>query len=90
MALIRFTKADLREVGVMSEAKHVIDTEGEVRELTAEDLAQFRPAAEVLPSALVAKLKARGRQEASTKERATIPGRAQVGFEPSASEPFSE
>lgn len=56
----------------MSETRDLIDADGEVRELTAEDLALFRPAADVLPSSLLAKLKVRGRQKAPTKERITI------------------
>ena len=50
----------------------LIDKEGEVRELTAEDLRHFKPAAEVLPSALQKKLGVRGQQKAPTKERITI------------------
>lgn len=40
----------------MSQTPDLIDADGEVRELTAKDLALFRPAAEVLPSALMTKL----------------------------------
>jgi uncharacterized protein (DUF4415 family) len=49
-----------------------IDADGEVRELTAEDLKHFRPAVEVLPAALRAKLGIRGPQKSPTKERITI------------------
>lgn len=41
--------------------KPLIDDTGEVRELTAEDLAQFKPAQDVLPESLMAKLKKAGR-----------------------------
>lgn len=51
-----------------------ITPDGELREdLTDEELSQFRPASEVLPPALFAKLKALGRPKAEvTKERITI------------------
>jgi uncharacterized protein (DUF4415 family) len=54
--------------------KPMIDDDGEVRELTAEDFKQFRPAAEVLPSHIQTKLgmRRRGPQKAPTKERITI------------------
>lgn len=52
----------------------LIDTDGEVREITAEDFKQFRPADEVLPGSLKAKLgvRHRGPQKEPTKERITI------------------
>lgn len=56
----------------MASRKPLIDTDGEVRELTAEDMAKFRPAAEVLPSSLKKKLGVRGPQKRPTKERITI------------------
>lgn len=56
----------------MASRKAPIDTDGEVRELTAEDMARFRPAAEVLPSSLKKKLGVRGPQKMPTKERITI------------------
>jgi uncharacterized protein (DUF4415 family) len=57
----------------MASRKPLIDADGEVRELTAEDLAKFRPAAEALPSSLMKKLGVRGRPKAAvTKERITI------------------
>ena len=56
----------------MANRKPLIDSDGEVRELTAEDLAKFRPAAEVLPASLRKKLGVRGPQKAPTKERITI------------------
>ncbi len=64
----------------MSARKPLIDADGEVRELTAEDLVLFKPAVEVLPPDLYAGLlemnkqaKLRGRPKAGvTKERITI------------------
>lgn len=64
----------------MNAREPLIDDDGEVRELTAEDLALFKPAAEVLPPDLYAGLlemnrqaKLRGRPKAAvTKERITI------------------
>jgi len=64
----------------MNALKPLIDDDGEVRELTAEDMALFKPAAEVLPPALYAGLlemnrqaKLRGRPKAAvTKERVTL------------------
>lgn len=52
--------------------KPLTDASGEVRELTAADLAHFRPTAQTLPAGLLAKLKLRGPQKAPTKERITI------------------
>jgi len=55
------------------------DDEGEVRELTDEDLAEFRPASEVLPPEIYAGLLemnrragVRGPQKAPTKTRVSI------------------
>ena len=48
------------------------DAEGEVRELTAEDLREFRPAAEVLSPALLKKLGVRGAQKSSTKVQLSL------------------
>ncbi len=56
----------------MTKHSPLIDKEGEVRELTAEDFKHFRPAAEVLPLSLRKKLGLRGAQKAPTKERITI------------------
>ncbi|RFC34950.1 MAG: Uncharacterized conserved protein, DUF4415 family [Candidatus Nitrotoga sp. SPKER] len=56
----------------MASRKPLIEAEGEVRELTAEDMAKFRPAAEVLPLSLRKKLGVRGPQKAPIKERITI------------------
>lgn len=53
----------------MASRKPLIDTDGEVRELSAADMAKFRSAAEVLPSSLKRKLGVRGPQKAPTKER---------------------
>jgi len=50
----------------------LIDANGEVRELTGEDMAKFKPAANVLPASLRKKLGVRGLQKAPTKERITI------------------
>jgi uncharacterized protein (DUF4415 family) len=50
----------------------LIDDDGEVRELTAEDFTHFKPAVEVLPASLLKKLGVRGRQKTPTKERITI------------------
>lgn len=56
----------------MASRKPLIDANGEVRELSEKDLAQFRPAADVLPPSLAKKLGVRGAQKAPTKERITI------------------
>ena len=56
----------------MASRKPKIDVDGEVRELTAKDMAKFRPAAEVLPLSLKKKLGVRGPQKTPTKERITI------------------
>ena len=56
----------------MAKRKPLIDSNGEVRELTAKDMARFKPAAEVLPPSLRKKLGVRGPQKAPTKERVTI------------------
>jgi uncharacterized protein (DUF4415 family) len=56
----------------MPKSKPLIDADGEVHELTAADLKRFRPAKDVLPARLLAKLKMRGPQKAPTKERITI------------------
>jgi uncharacterized protein (DUF4415 family) len=56
----------------MASRKPLIDTASEIRELTAEDMTKFRPAAEVLPSSLKKKLGVRGPQKMPTKERITI------------------
>lgn len=50
----------------------LVDEAGEVRELTTEDLENFKPACEVLPASLQKKLGIRGPQKTPTKERVTI------------------
>jgi len=52
----------------------LIDADGEVRELTAADMAQFRPAHTVLPAALQATLgmRRRGPQKTPTKTATTV------------------
>jgi uncharacterized protein (DUF4415 family) len=50
----------------------LIDSAGEVRELTAADLKGFRPASKALPASLLGKLAVRGPQKQPTKERITI------------------
>ncbi len=56
----------------MPKSKSLMDAKGEVRPLTAADMKRFRPAKEVLPATLLAKLKVRGPQKTPTKERITI------------------
>jgi uncharacterized protein (DUF4415 family) len=63
----------------MSKRSPLIDKTGEVRELSADDLRQFKPAADVLPPDLHANLLAmnhragvRGPQRAPTKQSTTI------------------
>lgn len=58
--------------------KPLIDADGEVRELTARDMARFKPADEVLPQKLKKALGVRGPQKAPTKERITIRLSAEV------------
>lgn len=54
-------------------AKPLTTADGELRsDLTDQELSRFRPAAEVLPASLRAKLGVRGPQRAPTKERTTI------------------
>ncbi len=62
----------------MPKSRPLTDARGEVRELGKADLARFRPAAEVLPTALRRKLGVRGPQLAPTKQRITIRLSAQV------------
>ncbi len=50
----------------------LINNDGEVRELTADDLKRFKPARDVLPLALQKTLKIRGAQKAPTKVSTTI------------------
>lgn len=56
----------------MKTRKPLTDDDGEVRELTADDLRGFKPAAEVLPAALFKTLSGRGPQKKPTKERISI------------------
>lgn len=56
----------------MPKQKPLIDAKGEVRELTARDLAAFRPASKALPASLRRKVGVRGAQKLPTKERITI------------------
>ncbi len=56
----------------MKKRAPLTDAEGEVRELTAEDLRHFKPAADVLPPAVARKIGVRGPQKAATKDRITI------------------
>ena len=56
----------------MSKRPPLIDAEGEVRELTAADMAGFRPAHEVLPAPLLKTLGMRGSQKAPLKTPTTI------------------
>ena len=56
----------------MPNTQPLIYPEGEVRELTAADVKRLRPAADILPSGLMAKLRNRGPQKTPTKERITI------------------
>jgi uncharacterized protein (DUF4415 family) len=50
----------------------LIGADGEVRELTAEDLKSFKPAREVLPQPLQKTLGIRGTQKSPTKVSTTI------------------
>ena len=56
----------------MPKQKPLINAKGEVRELTANDLAAFRPARKALPVSLRRKIGVRGPQKFPTKERITI------------------
>ncbi len=58
----------------MKKRKPLIDADGEVRELTAEDFRHFRPTAEVLPElvTLWRKRGQRGPQKAPTKQQVTL------------------
>ncbi|MBF0294598.1 MAG: BrnA antitoxin family protein [Magnetococcales bacterium] len=55
----------------MKTQKPLTNEKGDVRELTPEDLRNFRPV-DALPSSLTRKLGVRGVQKAPTKERITI------------------
>ncbi len=56
----------------MTKRLPLTNDDGEVRELTADDFKQFRPAAEVLPPSLLKKLGIRGAQKAPTKELISV------------------
>lgn len=58
----------------MKKRAPLTDADGEVRELTAEDLRHFKPAHEALPPALQKTLgmRVRGPQKAPTRDRITI------------------
>lgn len=56
----------------MPKSKPMINTKGEVRELTTAELKLFRPANQVLSSSLRTKLNVRGPQKSPVKERITI------------------
>jgi uncharacterized protein (DUF4415 family) len=61
----------------MKKRKPLTDSEGEVRELTAEDFARMRPMEEVLPPELVKIIRnrkrgERGPQKAPTKQQVTL------------------
>lgn len=56
----------------MPKSKPLIDTHGEVAELSMAQVKRMQPASAVLPSALQSKLRTRGPQKAPTKERITI------------------
>ena len=58
----------------MTKRKPLIDTDGEVRELTAADLRRFKPADQMLPPELLKTMgiKPRGPQKAPTKQVTTI------------------
>jgi len=57
----------------MNKQKPMIDEEGEVRELTLEDMKQFKPILEGgLPGSLLKKLGVRGPQKAPTKVRVSL------------------
>ncbi len=58
----------------MNKRVPLTDESGEVRELTAQDLRHFKPAAEVLPPDLLRTIgiKPRGPQKAPTKQSTTI------------------
>lgn len=60
--------------------KPLLDTDGEVREITSDDLKCFKPASEALPTSLQTKLgiRSRGAQKNPTKERITIRLSAEV------------
>ena len=57
----------------MNNKQPLINEDGEVRELQAEDFAQFKPADQVLPEPLLKKLRGqRGPQKTPTKVQVTL------------------
>jgi uncharacterized protein (DUF4415 family) len=56
----------------MPKRKSLIDSKGEVREISSADLKRFRTAREALPASVRPKVGVRGPQKAPTKERITI------------------
>ena len=62
----------------MSNRAPLIDSDGEVRELTAADMRQFKPAAQVLPPELLKVLGVRGAQKEPLKRPTTIRFDAEV------------
>lgn len=56
----------------MKNRRPLTEKDGEVRELTAEDMAAFRPIQEVLPPQLLKKIGVRGPQREPTKDRINI------------------
>jgi uncharacterized protein (DUF4415 family) len=57
----------------MSKRKPMIDEQGEVRDLTLEDMKEFKPIQDAgLPASLMKKLGVRGPQKAPTKVRVSV------------------
>jgi len=56
----------------MTRRKPLVDKEGEVRELSLEDMKAFRPIQDLAPPSLLNKLRVRGPQKAPTKEQINI------------------
>lgn len=56
----------------MKKHSPIINEDGEVRELTEEDMKQFRPASEALPASLRTKLQVRGPQKAPVKQAVSV------------------
>ncbi|MBP1627039.1 MAG: phage associated protein [Holophagaceae bacterium] len=56
----------------MTKRKPLIDKEGEVRELSLEDMKAFRPIQDLAPPSLLHKLRVRGPQKTPTKEQINI------------------
>jgi uncharacterized protein (DUF4415 family) len=56
----------------MPARKPLVDEQGEVREITDDDLKHFKPASEALPASLRKKLGVRGPQKVPTKVQMSI------------------